>query len=434
MDYSGQYAAKRCEAAEIAARVENGWHICADVGASNPSAIFDAIGARADTLSGVIADTNIELLPIPWFENPSIFGNVTGCSWFSNAGARKAVRGGYADVMPIRYCDGAAIIRDYTAVDALCLVVSPMDRHGFFSMGTSGSFGTERIRKARHIFLEVNRFMPRSLAGPQIHISMVSALCEHHAPLPELPAVEIDIVSQRIGALIAERINDGDCLQLGIGAIPNAVGFTLKSKHSLGIHTEMLTDSIAELLECGAADNSRKQVKPGKTVATFALGSRRVYDLIDDNPAVEILPSEFVNDPLVICQNDNMVSVNSAIEADFYGQVCGESVGTAHVSGSGGQPDFVRGAVTSKNGRSFIAFSSVAQTKNGEVSRIVPVLAPGAIVTTSKNDVDMIVTEYGVAKLRGQPLSARAKNLIAVAHPDFRDDLTFHAKKQGILI
>ncbi|MDR1691764.1 MAG: 4-hydroxybutyrate--acetyl-CoA CoA transferase [Oscillospiraceae bacterium] len=434
MDYTAEYDARRCTAEEIAARVRDNWRVCADVGVSNPKAIYDALGARARTLTGVTVDSNIEMYPMPWYEDFKNFGHVTGCSWFSNAGARKAVNGGYADVMPIRYCDGAAVIRDYVEVDALCLVVSPMDKHGFFSMGASGSFGTERIRKAKHIFLEVNRFMPRSLAGPQIHVSAVTALCEHHVPLPELPAVAIDAVSQKIGELIAERIEDGDCLQLGIGAIPNAVGFALKGKRNLGIHTEMLTDSLAELLDCGAADNSRKQVRPGKSVATFALGSRRVYDLIDDNPSVEILPSEFVNDPRVICQNRNVVSVNSAIEVDFYGQVCGESVGVKHISGSGGQPDFVRGAILSENGRSFIAFSSTAETKHGDVSRVVPVLAAGAVVTTNKNDVDMVVTEYGVAKLRGQTLSARVRNLIAVAHPQFREQLLYTARERGVLV
>ena len=198
------------------------------------------------------------------------------------------------------------------------------------------------------------------------------------------------------------------------------------------IHTEMFTDSMVELIECGAVNNSKKQIHRGKTVTTFAFGSQRIYDYIDDNPAVEILPVEYVNDPDVICQNDNMISINAAVEVDLFGQVCAESVGTKHMSGSGGQIDYVRGACQSRGGKSFIAFTSTA--KGGTISKIKSILTPGAVVTTSKNDVDYIVTEYGVAHLRGRSLGERARQLIAIAHPDFRDELTFEAKKRGIMI
>ena len=206
----------------------------------------------------------------------------------------------------------------------------------------------------------------------------------------------------------------------------------LKSKHDLGIHTEMFTDSMVELLTCGAVNNSKKQIHRGKTVTTFAYGSQRIYDYIDDNPAIEILPVDYVNDPNVICQNDNMISINAAVEVDLWGQVCAESVGTKHLSGTGGQVDFVRGACQSKGGKSFIAFASTA--KNGTISKICPTLTPGGICTTSKNDVDYIVTEYGIAKLRGMSLSKRVQQLIAIAHPDVRDELTFEAKKRGMII
>ena len=255
---------------------------------------------------------------------------------------------------------------------------------------------------------------------------------EYNHDLPVLPPVQLDEVSKTIGGLIAERIPDGACLQLGIGAIPDATGMALKAKHDLGIHTEMFTDSMVELIECGAVNNSKKQIHRGKTVTTFAFGSQRIYDYIDDNPAVEILPVEYVNDPDVICQNDNMISINAAVEVDLFGQVCAESVGTKHMSGSGGQIDYVRGACQSRGGKSFIAFTSTA--KGGTISKIKPILTPGAVVTTSKNDVDYIVTEYGVAHLRGRSLGERARQLIAIAHPDFRDELTFEAKKRGIMI
>ena len=247
-----------------------------------------------------------------------------------------------------------------------------------------------------------------------------------------LPAPKLDEVSLTIGGYIAERIPDGACIQLGIGAIPDATGMALKAKHDLGIHTEMFTDSMVELIECGAVNNSKKQIHVGQSVTTFAFGSKRMYDFIDDNPGIAILPVDYVNDPAVICRNDNMISINAALEVDLWGQVCAESVGTKHMSGTGGQVDYVRGACQSKGGKSFIAFSSTA--KGGTISKVKPILTPGAVVTTSKNDVDYIVTEYGVAHLRGESLASRARQLIAIAHPDFRDELRFEAKKRGILI
>ena len=260
----------------------------------------------------------------------------------------------------------------------------------------------------------------------------MDGLIENNIELPVLPPVKLDEVSVTIGGLIAEQIPDGACIQLGIGAIPDATGMALKTKKDLGIHTEMFTDSMVELIECGAVNNSRKQIHRGQSVTTFAFGSKRIYDFIDDNPAIALLPVDYVNNPEVICKNDNMISINAALEVDLWGQVCAESVGTKHMSGSGGQIDYVRGACQSKGGKSFIAFSSTA--KGGTISKIKPILTPGAVCTTSKNDVDYIVTEYGLAHLRGCSLGERAKRLIAIAHPDFRDELSFEAKKRGILV
>ena len=210
------------------------------------------------------------------------------------------------------------------------------------------------------------------------------------------------------------------------------MGLALKTKRGLGIHTELFTDSMVELIECGAVTNLRKPINKGRSVATYAIGSQRVYDYINDNPSVMILPVDYVNEPKIIALHPNFISVNAAIEVDFYGQVCAESVGTRHISGAGGQVDYVRGAVESNGGKSFIAFPST--TDGGKVSRIVPTLKSGAIVTTSKNDVDRVVTEYGIAELRGRTLSQRTKALISVAHPKFRDELTFSAKKENIII
>ena len=357
---------------------------------------------------------------------------MTGYSWFSSGGARKAVNGGYADLFPAYYRDIPGHIKRLYDFDAYCVAVSPMDSHGYFSLATTSSYSEAMISKAKRIFIEVNEKQPRCLCGTQIHVSQVDAIVENTHDIPVLPPVVIDDVSRTIGNLIAEQIPDGACIQLGIGAIPDATGMALKTKHDLGIHTEMFTDSMVELLECGAVNNSKKQIHRGKTVTTFAFGSQRIYDYINDNPCFEILPVDYVNDPNVICQNDNMISINAALEVDLFGQVCAESVGTKHMSGSGGQIDYVRGACQSKGGKSFIAFSSTA--KGGTISKIKSILTPGAIVTTSKNDVDYIVTEYGIAHLRGESLGSRARQLISIAHPDFRDELTFEAKKRGILV
>ena len=219
-------------------------------------------------------------------------------------------------------------------------------------------------------------------------------------------------------------------LQLGIGAIPEAVGQALRGKHDLGIHTELLTDSMIDLIQCGAVTNRKKPIHTGRTVATLSYGSQKMYDYIHDNPTVQLMPVSYVNDPAVIARHPNFISVNSAVEVDFYGQVCAESIGSSHISGTGGQADFVRGATRSKGGKSFIALPSTAG--KGTVSRIRPVLTEGAVVTTSKNDVDYIVTEYGVAKLRGKTLSQRTKALIEIAHPDFRDELREQARRMHI--
>ena len=433
MDFIEEYREKKTSPAGIAAQIQSGWTCGADIALAVPYAVCDAIGerARAGSLSNVTLHTMLDTKPLSFFDAENR-NSLRGVSWFSGAGQRKAVNGGWADLMPAYYRDMPGLLERYVDVDAYIAVVSPMDRHGCFSTGCDGSVSQALISKAKHIYLQVNDNMPRALSAPMIHISQVDALCEVNEALPVLPPTKLDDISLTIGNYIAEEIPDGATLQLGIGAIPDAVGLALKNKKHLGLHTEMFTDSMMELIECGAADNSEKPIHRGKTVAAFAYGSQRMYDYIDDNPAFEILPVDYVNDPAVIALHPNFISVNAALEVDFYGQVCAESIGTKHVSGTGGQSDYVRGATTSRGGKSFIAFPSTA--KGGSISKIVPTLTPGALVSTSKNDVDCIVTEYGIAKLRGRTLSQRVKALIAVAHPDFREELTAAARKENIII
>lgn len=433
-DNKALYAQKLISAEALAKQMQSGWVLGMDTAPSQAPAIMDAIAARvkADGLTDIRVQTLLDAYPYEFYTDPDLFGKMTGYSWFSSGYARKAINAGYADLYPSYYRDIPRHIRAMQEYDAFCVEVSPMDSHGYFSLALNGSYADAMIDKAKRIYVEVNAHQPRALCATQIHVSQVDAIVEYDHELPVLPPVVIDETSQIIGNLIAEQIPDGACIQLGIGAIPDATGMALKTKKDLGIHTEMFTDSMVELLECGAVNNSKKQIHRNKTVTTFAYGSKRIYDFVDDNPAMEILPVEYVNDPNVICQNDNMISINAAIEVDFFGQVCAESVGTKHMSGSGGQIDFVRGACQSKGGKSFIAFTSTA--KGGTISKIKPILTPGAVCTTSKNDVDYIVTEFGIAHLRGHSLGERTRQLIAIAHPDFRDELTFEAKKRGILV
>ena len=434
MDFTAQYQQKLTDAASLAARVENGWTVGMDAALAQAPGFAEALAERAakNEVSGVWVHTLLDVYPFRFYLDGSLSGKLNGMSWFSGGNARKAVNAGIADIVPGYYRDMPGHIRRAWDYDAVVLAASPMDKHGYFSLSCTSSYSEAMLDKAGRVYIEVNRELPRAVCGTQVHVSRVDAVIENDHPLPVLPAAAPDALSTTIGGYIAELIPDGACIQLGIGAIPDAVGAALKTKHDLGIHTEMFTDSMVELIECGAVNNSKKQIHRYQSVTTFAYGSQRIYDYIDDNPGIAILPVDYVNDPAVICRNDNVISINAALEVDLFGQVCAESVGTRHMSGTGGQVDYVRGACQSKGGKSFIAFSSTA--KNDTINKIKPVLTPGAIVTTSKNDVDYIVTEYGVAHMRGESLASRARQLIAIAHPNFRDELSFEAKKRGIMI
>ncbi len=431
MNYEQQYASKKVTIEELAAAIRSGWCCVTDAAASVPVPVLEAIGRRCEAgqLGGLRFHSLLDLQPVP---NLSMPGHITPVSWFSSKLNRAAVNRGEGDIMPCYYRDMPSLFRDYIHVDAFLTVVSPMDEDGYFSAGVTGSFSAALFEKAEHVYLQVNANMPRTVTAPKVHISQVAALCECDSPMPLAPPAELDELSRTIGGYIAQEVPDGATLQLGIGTIPEAVGLALKDKHDLGIHTELLPDSMIELIESGAVTNMRKPIHRGKTVCTFTYGSERLYRFVADNPDVEILPVDYVNDPAVIAQHPDFISVNGGLEVDFYGQVCAESLGTRHVSGTGGQSDYVRGATQSKGGKSFIAFPSTAA--GGTVSRIRPTLSPGALVSTSKNDVDWIATEYGLAKLRGKTLSQRTRALIAIAHPKFREELTAQAKAMNILI
>lgn len=433
-NYLELYNSKMVSPAEIAGRIHSGMKIMSDIANAQPLAICTALNEKlaSKEVRDLEINTILELYPLPWYKNEEICRNNRFITWFSGNHMRKLVNKGLADINPGTYWDFPAAIREEKEFDCCILAVSSMDRYGYFSTGLTASITPAVIEKSKYLFLEINENMPYLPTGPLIHISDVDALCVNTVPLSELPPVPSDEISDRIGQYIADEIPDGATLQLGIGAIPNAVGNALREKHNLGIHTEMLTDSMIDLIECGAVNNSLKPLHRGKTVATFAMGSQKMYDFIDHNPSIEILPVDYVNNPYIIGQHPDFISVNAALEVDFFGQVCAESIGLRHFSGSGGQSDYVRGAQLSRGGKSFIAFPSTA--KNDTISKINPTLSTGSLVTTSKNDVDMIVTEYGIAKLRGRTLAERTRALIQIAHPKYREKLTFEAKKMNILI
>jgi len=348
---------------------------------------------------------------------------------FVGPGVRKAVNAGDADYTPVFLSEIPGL---FTAgklpMDVALVQVSPPDEHGFCSYGVSVDIIKPACESAKLVVAEVNQQMPRCLGDSFIHVSKLTYVVETDRPVLELPRPEFTDVHRRIGMHIADLIDDNATLQLGIGAIPDAVLSFLKNKRHLGIHTEMFSDGVMELFEAGVITNEKKSLHTGKIVTSFIMGSRALYDFVDNNPVVEMHPSQYTNDPYIIAQNDKMVSINSAISVDLTGQINSDSMGTRFYSGIGGQVDFVRGAARSKGGKAFLAFPATA--KDGALSRVVPTLAPGAGVVTSRGDVQYVVTEYGVAQLHGKTIRERAKALINIAHPKFRDELEAFATEQ----
>lgn len=356
------------------------------------------------------------------YMNREMEGHVRHVTNFVAANSRQAVEEGRADFIPLFFHEVPKMIRrGDLKIDVAIIQVSEPDEEGYCSFGLSCDYTKPAAESARLVIAEVNSQMPRVGGDNKIHISKIHHLIPVDYPIYTIPQPKIGEVEQAIGGHCATLIQDGDTLQLGIGAIPDAVLLFLGEKKHLGIHTEMFSDGILNLVKRGVVDGSRKTLHPGKMVATFLMGSEELYRFVDNNPDVELYPVDYVNDPQVIAQNDHMISINSAIEIDLMGQVVSESIGDRQFSGVGGQVDYVRGANLSRGGKSIIALPSTA--RGGKSSRIVPQIAMGAAVTTSRNDVDYVVTEYGVAHLKGKSLRERAESLIAIAHPDFRDEL-----------
>ena len=334
--------------------------------------------------------------------------------------------------MPAYFSELPQLIdRGLTPVDVVFSMASPMDEHGFFSLSLAPDYTMAAIRRARAVLLEVNPNVPSAFGECRVHVSQVAALVESDEPLLEVGLPTIGPVQEAIGKHVAELIDDGSTLQIGYGAIPDAVVMQLRHKHDLGIHTEMIGDGILTLIESGAVTNRRKTYMPGKMVATFALGSQRLYRFMHLNPTLEMHPVDFTNDPYLAARNDKLVAINATLQIDLLGQCGSESIGATPYSGTGGQVDFVRAANRSRDGKAFIVLPSTA--KEGTISRIVPTLATGTHVTTGKNDINYVVTEYGVAQLRGKSARQRCDALIAIAHPDFRGELRAAAARMRLM-
>lgn len=341
---------------------------------------------------------------------------------FVGGNSRKAIGRGQADFTPCFFSEVPKLFKEgILPVDVAVIQVSTPDQHGYCSFGLSTDYTKPAAECAKLVIAEVNDQMPRVHGDNYIHIDQIDYFVETSNPMHEIPKAAIGDVERAIGENCAKLVADGSTLQLGIGAIPDAVLLFLTDKKDLGIHTEMFSDGVLELVKSGVINNSKKSLHKGKMISTFLMGSKDLYDFVNDNPMVALYPVDYVNHPAVIMQNDNLVSINSCIQVDFMGQVVSESIGLAQFSGVGGQVDYVRGASMAKNGKSIIAMPSTAS--GGKISRIVPLLTEGSAVTTSRNDVHYVVTEYGIANLKGKTLKQRAEALIQIAHPDFREEL-----------
>lgn len=409
--------------------VKSGDHIVSGLAASEPKEFL----SNLHTLNGKVKDVHVltclPMLNYEYFMKPEYLESFIMEGWFYSGTMRRVHKQKSVTYIPNHLHFAGKRRISYKKPNIFIGNCTPMDQHGFVSIGFSDVYEKEMIESADLVILEVNPNVPRTFGDTNIHITEVDYFIETNYSISELPVVQPSEKDMIIGKYIADIIEDRSTIQIGIGGIPNAVTKALINKKNLGIHTEMLTDGMVDLFESGVITNKYKTLHKGKFVAAFALGSQKLYDFINDNPGVLIMNGSYVNDPHVIAKNDNMVSINTAIEIDLTGQVCSESLGSRHFSGTGGQADTAIGAQSAKNGKSFIALYSTANVriagsdKKVKKSKIVPTLSVGAGVTLSRNDVDYVVTEYGIAKLSGASIRERVKLLISISHPDFRDEL-----------
>lgn len=413
-----------------AGMIQSGSRVYVSGNAATPTPLLEALAARKDELREVELVHVLQLGHDP-FLAPEMEGHFRRRSMFVGPADREAVNMGRADYVPVSLHQIPWLFkRGILPLDYALVQVSPPDEFGFVSLGVEIIAAKAAVETAKKVIALVNPNMPRTLGDTFVHVSKFSAFVEVDFPLPELARGSFGEVEAKIGKYVADLIDDGCTLQMGIGAIPDAVLANLSGRQDLGVHTEMVSDGVMEALERGIVTGIKKTLLPGKVVGTFVLGSERLYRFVHNNPLFEMRPADFVNDPFTVARNDNMIAINSALEVDITGQVCADSIGSIIYSGFGGQLDFIRGAAASDGGKPIIALPSSG--KNGTLSRIVPVLKTAAGVVTTRADVHYIVSEYGVAELFGRSLRERAKALIEIAHPAFREELSKAAFERGL--
>ncbi len=402
--------------------------VIAPLANGEPDTVMAALDEAGPTLDGVKVHQMHSLRDRPYLHGA--YPGLRHVSYFLSHVTRKAFAEGGIDFTPAHFSEMPHILGHVAPDPVVVAAATPPDRHGFFSLGCNADYVARFIGRAP-FFLECNPCMPRTRGENTVHVSQIAGWVEAEYPLPEMPVAKVGEKDRMIGDLIAERIPDGATIQVGIGSIPAAAIGALRHHRNLGVHTELLSDSLAELFNAGVITGTDKVTRPGKMVTTFAMGTKTFYDFVDDNAAVELLPVDWVNDPRVIGREHCFASINATAEVDVLGQANSEMIGGRLYSGSGGQADFAKGAMFSPNGKGFLALHSTNAEET--VSRIKVRLGPGAVITTLKNTVDHVVTEFGVAELRGQPIDVRARRLIDIAHPKFRDELEAEARAAGYL-
>lgn len=413
--------------AQAVQQIKSGQRVVVAHACGEPSIILDALVANAAQYENVEIIHMVAMGKAAYCQ-PQYDKNFHHNAFFLGGSTRAAAAEGRVDFTPVYFSEIPILLREDLRPNVTLLQCSPPDAHGYVSLGVSVDYTKPAAEASDLVIAQVNQNMPRTLGDSFLHVTQISCLVEADTPVIELAPPKIGDVERAIGENVASLVRDGDTLQLGIGAIPDAVLLFLKEKNDLGIHTEMFSDGVVELVEAGVITNKAKTLHRGQSVATFLMGTRRLYDYVNNNPAVAMYPVDYVNDPYVIGQNDNLVSINSCVQVDIMGQVVSTSAGLRQISGVGGQVDFVRGANLSKGGRAIMAMPST--TGKGKISKIVPFLDQGSAVTTTRNEVNYVITEYGIAKLKGKSLRQRAEALIRIAHPDFRDELTAEFRRR----
>jgi acyl-CoA hydrolase len=433
MNHTEEYKRKLITIEEVLDKIKSNSTVVVAMAAAQPPGLLSSLHLIKDRIKNVKVITclllkNYEFLQYVGVNDDSPFKLE---SWYFGNPERELYKKGLASFIPNNLHNAGVEKINAEKINIFMGTATPPDSRGFMSLSLSLVYEKEMIENADLVILEVNENLPKTFGDTQVHINDIDYLVEYNAPLLEFPSIEPTDTERKIGENTAELIEDESTLQIGIGGIPNAIMRFLKEKKDLGIHTEMVTDGITELVELGVINNSKKTLHKGKIIGTFVMGTQKLYDFVQENLAVELMRGSYVNNPYVIAQNEKMISINTSLQVDLTGQVCSESFGYQHYTGTGGQLDMHRGATMSKDGKGIIAMRSTV--KNDSISTIVPMLTPGSFITVPRQDVDYIVTEFGIAHLKGKSVRDRVLSLVNVAHPNFKDFLLNEAKKINLI-